>query len=111
MTVTYVNGRTIKAALVVRTDKSIRVVLAGTDDVTEFTQINGAWVSEDCDPVHIEFGGPRRTTRQYTEEDFACSKELAARLIHMLLNPEEDEDLSTPIPSPSLDSTADRLVV
>jgi hypothetical protein len=111
MTITYTNGQTIQAALVVRTDNRLRVVLAGSDDVTEFTQVSGATlVSEDCEAVQIEFG-PKRANRECTEEDCICSPELAARLIHMLLNPEEDEDLSTPIPSPSLDSTAERLVV
>ena len=53
---------------------------------------------------------PGRTNRDYEEEDFACSQELAARLIHLLLNPEEDEELSA-APEESLYSTAGRMVV
>jgi len=111
MTITYANGQTIKAALVVRTDNRIRVALAGQDDLTEFTQINDVWVSEDCEPVRIEFGWPPRINREYKEEDFVCSADLAAKMIHRLLNPEEDEELSTAAPLKSLDSTAGRMVV
>lgn len=105
MTITYADGQTIKAALVVHTDNRIRVALAGCDGLTEFTQINGTWISEDCDPVHIEFGWPGRGNREYKEEDFACSHDLAARLIHLLFNPEVDEELCAAAPLESFDST------
>jgi hypothetical protein len=99
-------------ALVVRTDNRMRVALVGCDDLTEFTQINGTWVSEDCEAVRIDFGWPARASREYQEEDFICSQDLAAKLIHRLLNPEEDEELSdAPAPLTSLDSTAGRMVV
>lgn len=112
MIITYTNGQTIPAALVVRTDNRLRVVLAGSDDVTEFTQINGStWVSEECETVSIEFGFRGRTNHKYTEEDFACSHELAARLIHLLLNPEEDAKLSTAPPVKSFDPASCHLAV
>jgi hypothetical protein len=111
MTITYANGQTIKGALVVGDKTWMRLVLQGSDDVTEFTQVNGTWVSEDCEAVQIEFGWSNRVNHEYKEEDFVCSHELAAQLIHLLLNPEEDEDLSTPIPSPSSDPAAARLMV
>ncbi len=110
MTITYANGQTKKAALVVRYDNRIRVVTAGSDDVNEFTQINGTWVSEDCEAVQIEFGWTNRVNHEYKEEDLVCSEELATRLIHLLLNPEEDEELGTAVPSPSLNAAA-RMVV
>jgi len=111
MTITYANGQTIKAALVIRIDNRIRVVMAGSDDVTEFTQVSGnTWVSEGCEAVHIEFG-PQRANREYKEEDFACSHELAARLIHLLLNPNEGEQLNAAALLEPLDSNAARLVV
>jgi hypothetical protein len=94
MTITYANGQKMTAALVVRTDNRIRVVLEGQDDITEFTQIGSAWVSEDCEPVQIEFGSQKRSALAYEEEDLVCSKDLAARLIHLLRNPAEDEELS-----------------
>jgi hypothetical protein len=111
MTITYANGQTIKAALVVRTDNRIRVALAGCDDLTEFTEINGTWVSEDCEAVRIDFGWPGRTSREYKEEDFVCSEALAARLVDLLLNADEGEELSAAAAGQSLDSTAGRLVI
>jgi hypothetical protein len=111
MTLTYANGQTIKAALVVGDDKWMRLVLAGSDDVTEFTRINGTWVSEDCEAVQIGFGLSGRANHQYKEEEFVCSHELAAQLIHKLLNEDEDEDPSNPVPSPSLNSTTAYLVM
>ncbi len=111
MTITYANGQTIKAALVVRTDNRLRVALAGSDDLTEFSQINGTWVSEDCEPVHIDFGWPGRTNREYKEEDFVCSEDLAASLIHLLLNADEDEELNTARAMKSLNTTAGRMVI
>jgi len=111
MTITYANGQTIKAAMVVRIDNRLRAALEGSDDLTEFTQINGTWVSEDCEAVRIDFGWPARATREYQEEDFICSEALAARLIHRLLNEDEDDDLNTTPPAKSLDSTAGRMVV
>jgi hypothetical protein len=110
MTITYANGKTIKAALVVGDDKWMRLVLAGTDDVTEFTKRSGTWVSEDCEPVQVQFGFSDRANHAYKEEDFACSHELAAQLIHMLLNPEEEEEEVPTIPAPSVDSAAALLV-
>ena len=111
MIITYANGQTIKAALVVGNDSWMRLVLAGSDDVTEFNRIHGTWVSEDCEAVQINFGWSGRANHEYKEEDFICSHELAAQLIHRLLNPEEDEDANTPVPSPSLDSTVASMVV
>lgn len=111
MTIRYANGQTIQAALVVHTEDRIRVALAGSDDLTEFIQINGTWVSEDCEAVHIDFGGHPRSHRAYQEEDFVCSKDLAARLVRLLLHAGEDEELSVAAPVKSLDSTAGRMVV
>ncbi|HUI82113.1 MAG TPA: hypothetical protein VLY24_29530 [Bryobacteraceae bacterium] len=111
MTITYWNGQTIKAALVVRTDNRMRVAIEGADDVTEFNEINGTWVSEDCEPARIEFGFGARAAHEYQEEDFVCSKDLAAHLIHRLLNPEEDDDFA-PVPSvKALNSTVSQLVM
>ena len=113
MTITYANGQTIKAAVVVRSENWMRLVLAGTEDVTEFNLVNGTWISEDCEPVQIEFGPARLVYREYKEEDFVCSKELASDLIRMLLNGDEDEEeeVGTPVPSPSMGTSAHTLVV
>jgi hypothetical protein len=111
MTITYWNGQTIKAALVARTDNRMRVALEGADDVTEFTQINGTWVSEDCEAVRIEFGFGARAAHEYQEEDFVCSKDLAAHLIHLLRNPDEEEEWHAVPPMRSMNPTVAQWVM
>jgi hypothetical protein len=92
MTIKYANGTKIEAVIVTRRENTIRVALRGGDDVVEFTDLNGTWVSEDCEPVQIEFAWQRRECQiEYSEDDFICPQELAARLIEMLLPGEEPE--------------------
>ncbi|HUI57239.1 MAG TPA: hypothetical protein VLY04_19825 [Bryobacteraceae bacterium] len=37
------------------TGDQLRVALKDRDDVAEFRLVNGAWISEDCEPVTFEF--------------------------------------------------------
>jgi hypothetical protein len=84
MTIRYSSGRTVHAVLLVRKEKMIRAVPQGSDDVVEFNEINGTWVSDDCEPVHIEFAWQsRKGNLSYSEEDFVTSHDLASRLIHL----------------------------
>ena len=93
MTIYYTDGRSLEGVLLRRTDDSLRVAVEGSDDVEEFTRINGVWVSGDCEPVRIEFAWERHSRKEdaLREADFLCSHELAARLIHLLWNPDEEE--------------------
>jgi len=85
MMITYLNGKTVQALLLARDEDSLTAAIDGADDAVAFSRINGAWVSEDCEPVHIEFAWQRRAEDQpVSEEDCCCSHELAARLIHLL---------------------------
>jgi hypothetical protein len=85
MTIKYANGNVAEAMLLSRTDTTIRVAMAGADDVGEFSYINGTWVSDDCEPVLIEFAWQRHDRQETVREaDCCCSRELAARLIHLL---------------------------
>ena len=60
---------------------------AGCGDVLAFTRIHGTWISEEIEPVAIEFAWQRRrTSPAISEDDCVCAKELAARLIAMLLS-------------------------
>ena len=64
MTIYYTDGRSLEGVLLRRTDDSLRVAVEGSDDVEEFTRINGVWVSGDCEPVRIEFAWePQFTAR------------------------------------------------
>ena len=92
MTIKYANGTKMEAVIVTRRENTIRVAVKGGDDLVEFTDVNGTWVSEDCEPVQIEFAWQRRERPiEYSEADFVCPQELAARLIHMLRAGEEQE--------------------
>jgi hypothetical protein len=92
MTIKYSNGKAFEAVLLSRTDDNMRLAVQGADDVMEFSNINGTWVSADCEPVTIEFAWQRRAHKPtVTEAECSCSHELAARLIH-LLHTDSSED-------------------
>ena len=111
MTIQYRNGNRYEAALIARTENTIRVAPRGADDVMEFTNVNGTWVSEDCEPVQIEFEWQRRGRQpEVSEADCICSEELASRLIHLLLSGEEEATGTAPLDQ-LLEATARRMVV
>jgi hypothetical protein len=97
MTIHYTDGRTVQGALLFRSDNIVRAVLKGGDDVAEFKCLNGTWASEDCEPVRIEFAWERLSRNEVVSEaDCLCSNELASRLIHLLLNGSDEDELAMP---------------
>ena len=92
MTITFLNGRAVEAVLLSRSDDTIRLAIEGEDDVTEFRNVSGTWVSEDCEPARIEFAWQQKDHKPtISEADCCCSRELAARLIHLLLSDSSEE--------------------
>jgi hypothetical protein len=92
MRIQYANGTTMEAALLARTENTIRVAPQGGDDVLEFTHRNGVWISEDLEPVQIQFEWERRGRKpEISEADCVCPQDLAARLVHLLLSGEQEE--------------------
>jgi hypothetical protein len=92
MFLTYANGSRTEAFLLARTENKIRVAIPGSDDPLELTDIRGTWVTEDCEPVRVEFAWEKKTREQIlTEADCICSHDLAARLIHLLWNGDEED--------------------
>jgi hypothetical protein len=92
MTIHYSNGKSVEAILLNRTDNSMRVALRGSDDIAEFHEVNGFWVSENCELVDVEFAWMRHAQLPaVTEADCVCSQELASRLIHLLYAGEKPE--------------------
>jgi hypothetical protein len=93
MIITYPNGAVLKAVVLSRAEDEIRAIAPGCDDVLAFMRIRSTWVSEELEPVTIEFecqtvGEPA----EYSEDDYICPKELAASLIQTLLGAcERDE--------------------
>lgn len=97
MTIRYSNGQAFKAVLLSQTEDRMRIAVQGSDDVLELRQINGAWISEDCEPAHVEFTWARQSSaNDVTEEDCICPPELAARLLHLLFSGENEPETRSP---------------
>jgi hypothetical protein len=85
VTITYPDGTVLKAIVLSHEENEIRAIATGCDDVLVFTRIHGTWISEEIEPVTIEFGWQRRGAPPFaSEDDCVCPKTLAARLIQSL---------------------------
>jgi len=85
VTITYPNGIVVKATVLSHHQNELRAIAAGCDDVLAFSCINGTWISEELEPVTLEFGWLRRGAHPaWSEDDCVCSRELATRLIQTL---------------------------
>jgi hypothetical protein len=90
VTITYLNGTTLKAIPLAYDQNVIRAVAPGGDDVLVFTRIHDTWISEETEPVTIEFEWQRgMATGVPSEDECICPKELAAHLIQALISGEE----------------------
>ncbi|HYW42084.1 MAG TPA: hypothetical protein VE959_04455 [Bryobacteraceae bacterium] len=100
MYITYTNGNTVEGFILGRTDTTIRAVVKGADDVVEFNNVRGTWISDDCEPVRIEFAWQRQSARSIpSEAECICPPHLASRLIHLLYtdSPEDRPNLEAPV--------------
>jgi len=112
MILIYADGSRTEAVLLARTENKIRVALPGSDDPVEFTDVRGTWVSEDCEPVRVQFAWEGKTSEEVlTEADCICSKELAARLLHLLWSGNDEEALKTDAPLGAGDALSMRAAV
>jgi hypothetical protein len=92
VTITYPNGTALEAVVLSHEEHEIRAIAAGGDAVLAFTRIHGTWISEEIEPVTIEFAWERRWTSPAASEDTCiCPKALAARLIQSLFRGGEPE--------------------
>ena len=90
MTVTYANGSTVDALLLSSEGKTIRVAIAGEDDIRVFSSLDGVWCAEDGEPVQLKFAWEKDAPAPVPEEShFICSKELGHQLISNLMNGSE----------------------
>jgi hypothetical protein len=92
MIISYSDGRQFEAALLTRTETTIRVAIQGDDDVTEFSNLSGVWVSPDCEAVTIEFAPKHCTAHNVSESDCICSHEKAAVLLRLLFSGSPDDN-------------------
>jgi hypothetical protein len=90
MIIRYSNGKTLEGVTLSLTDNMMRVALSGHDDVMELYQVNGMWISEDCEAVQIERPGAGQALPA-SESDCVCPADLADRLIQLLLSGAGDE--------------------
>ena len=85
VTITYPNGTFLRAIVLAHEENEIRAIATGCDDALAFTRIHGTWISEEIEPVTIEFEWQRRgVPSACSEDDFVCPTELATRLIQTL---------------------------
>jgi hypothetical protein len=65
----------------------IRAAAAGCDDTLVLTRYKSTWISENLEPVVIQFAWQRaKSFPAPSEDNCVCSKELANRLINSLLH-------------------------
>ena len=108
MTLTFTNGTRTQAGLLSRSENKMRVAMRGCEDPIELTEISGVWISEDCEPVQVQFAWQKNTHAQVVEEaECICSHELASRLIHLLWNGADEQEMANAAPR-TLPPTAER---
>lgn len=91
MTIRYGNGYTVEAVLLSCAHDTMRVAVRGGSDVLELRKINGRWVSDDCEPVDVEFAWLRLQDQPVVSiNDCICPPELAAKLLDLLFSGEDD---------------------
>jgi hypothetical protein len=95
MTIGYRNGKTIEGVTLARTANTMRVALKGCEDAAEFINVHGTWISEDCEPVTIEYGPRRNAPATLSEADCICPRALAAVLIDLLLTDSAEDAWET----------------
>lgn len=97
MTIRYSNGHEFEAALLTQTETQMRIVLQGSEDVLDLQKINGTWITDECEPVHVEFAWTRPSLLDtIAEDECICSPELAARLLHLLFSGENEPNAKNP---------------
>ena len=86
MTIHYINGPAIEAVLLCESQHSIRVAARGACDALELTRVHDDfWVTPECEPVRVSFGGPPPDApAPFVEEEFICPAGLAATLIGLV---------------------------
>jgi hypothetical protein len=96
MTIKYADGRAVEGIILSRTDDTMRVAISEGDDAVMFTWVGGTWISENCEPVEIQFEWQRRAPQKpVSEADCICSKELVGRLVQRLFGGNEVEGTAT----------------
>ena len=91
MTITFPDGTRLQADLSMRSADTLLVVIPGQVATCVFTRMSGVWISEDDDPVTIEFQREKRLSTVPSVDDSNCGKPLASRLLARLLDPSDGD--------------------
>jgi len=90
ITVTYPDGTADEGVLMARYGNTVRVAIRDRDDISQFTCLDGTWLSEGRQPVQIDFEQQDAARSPVSEADYTYSQELEALLIHVLLSQDEE---------------------
>jgi hypothetical protein len=86
MTICYPDRTVVNALLLSRANDILRAAAPHDADVRTFTLRNGCWMSENCEPVTLEFDWEQSQQAAIPEEtECICSKAFARKLISMLV--------------------------
>ena len=92
MTIHRADGHRIEAALLARYQHAVRVAVQGSEDAVEFKEWHGTWISEDCEPVRIEFDWDEHASEPPSQEcALLCSPERVRRVIGVLRGDQRDD--------------------
>jgi len=92
MTIQYSDGRTTEAIILNGDLTTMRVAVKGSNDAVTLLRTGNSWTVDGAEPVEISFAWQQLSaSKQVTEEDCICSKQLAAALIRHLLSEDESE--------------------
>ena len=78
------DGTIWEALLLSHTKDNLRAAVAGCNDALTFTFIHDTWLSEEWEPVRIDFAWGRTGTVDVpSESDFICSKDLSLQCLSL----------------------------
>jgi hypothetical protein len=91
MIIIFPDGTRLQADLSMRSADTLLVAIPGQVATCVFTRMSGVWISEDDDPVTIEFQPEKRPNAGPSVDDSNCGKPLASLLIARLLDPSDGD--------------------
>ncbi|HEY2013630.1 MAG TPA: hypothetical protein VGH38_09030 [Bryobacteraceae bacterium] len=92
MIITLLGGQKVAAVIYTSTGTTMRVAIEGAEDLVDFSYISGQWVSENCQPVEVEFAWQNVAQSEIvTEAECICPAEVASALVDLLWKGGADE--------------------
>src|SRR5690242_3632935 len=73
MWITFLDGQIREAVIFSQNNQTLRVATEQSEDLLDLTCISGQWVTENCEPVQVEFAWDRRRpAAAITMEECIC---------------------------------------